>query len=174
MLAGSSVLFRAVASAVLVTDAVFLHAAVVRAIYAEWGLILSVRIIAATACGLAVIPFFANSSMSPIQRFTAVATACVSWAAGGFLTDWAFSDGISGQYLMPQWWVTINPGPGCTSGIAFLGGQAVAGMFAGLGLVGPTLCNGEMPFARRIASSLGLIVVASASWMAVFHVRWVT
>jgi hypothetical protein len=165
--------FAAIGSTLLVTDLIFLYSAFLRGAYWPGGYTPSAYALPAAASGL-IISLALSRSLSPRRRIAVVAGASVCWAVAGLLGDWANTEAILGARDLPQWWITVIPGPGCAYGLAFFSGQLIPGTVAGLGAAGPVVLNPELTRVRRGAWSLGLLIVTAVAWMATFHGRWAT
>jgi|SRR5687768_6568003 len=171
---GASGGFAVLGSALLVADAVLIHATIQRSVGPFWGYPLAIQVSSAGAAGLIGAALLAPSiDHARLKRALWIVVAALSWAAAAVISDWAETDGIFGARALPQWWYAIHSDSLGTSGVTFFSGQAVAGAVAGLGLALPIVFDRTRAFRRRTLHALVLTVVAALTWTAVFHGSWV-
>ena len=166
--------FAVLGSALLVADAVLIHATIQRSVGAFWGYPLSIQVSSAGIAGLIGAALLAPSvDQARLKRALWIVVAALSWAAAAVISDWAETDGIFGARALPQWWYAIRRDSLGASGVTFFSGQAIAGTVAGIGLVLPILFDRTRTFGHRITNAVILTVVAAFTWAAIFHGTWV-
>jgi hypothetical protein len=171
---GPSGEFAVLGSALLVADAVLIHATIQRSVGAFWGYPLSIQLSSAGTAGLIGAALLAQGvDRDRLRRVVWMFVAALSWVAAAVIGDWAGSEALFGARALPQWWYAIHKDSSGASGVAFFSGQAIAGTVAGIGLVLPILFDRTRTFGHRIAQAVVLTVVAAFTWAAIFHGTWV-
>ena len=161
-------------NAILVADAVLLHATIGSALDAVWGPAPWVQVASAATAGLVGAAVLAEGADRRwTLRILWACAASLTWMAAGILGDWADSEAIFGARALPQWWYTTHEDTSGASGIAFSSGQALAGTLAGLGLALPALFNHRFTLVRRAGVVIVLMTVAALAWAGIFHGGWV-